>query len=71
MVYIYILFLFLTLKNSDTRYSGDTRPCDALVEAGTDATLLIHEATFEDGMAEEARDKYHSTTSEAIDVGLR
>ena len=28
--------------------SGDTRPCDALVDAAADATLLIHEATFED-----------------------
>ena len=27
-------------------YSGDTRPCDALVAAGAGATLLIHEATI-------------------------
>ena len=30
------------------RCSGDTRPCDALADAAADATLLIHEATFED-----------------------
>lgn len=49
-------------------YSGDTRPCDALAEAGKNATLAIHEATFEDEMAEEAREKMHSTTSEALDI---
>ncbi|KAI8388141.1 beta-lactamase-like protein [Radiomyces spectabilis] len=52
-------------------YSGDTRPCDSLVEAGRDATLLIHEATLEDSMKAEAIAKRHSTTSEAIDVGKR
>ncbi|KAJ4831725.1 hypothetical protein Tsubulata_038276 [Turnera subulata] len=50
-------------------YSGDTRPCPALVEASSEATILIHEATFEDGLAEEAIARNHSTTQEAIDVG--
>lgn len=27
--------------------TGDTRPCQALVDAGQGATLLVHEATFE------------------------
>ena len=31
-------------------FSGDTRPCDLLVREGEGADLLIHEATFEDGM---------------------
>jgi ribonuclease Z len=30
---------------------------------------LIHEATFEDNMLEEAEEKRHSTTSEAISAG--
>ncbi|KAI8092716.1 beta-lactamase-like protein [Halteromyces radiatus] len=50
-------------------YSGDTRPCDRLIEAGQNATLLIHEATLEDGMKEEAIAKRHSTTAEAVEVG--
>lgn len=49
-------------------YSGDTRPCPALVEAGRDATLAIHEATLEDDLIEEALEKNHSTTSEALTV---
>ncbi|OZJ02530.1 hypothetical protein BZG36_04131 [Bifiguratus adelaidae] len=50
-------------------YSGDTRPCQALVDIGKDATLLIHEATFDDTKMQEAREKRHSTANEAIDVG--
>ncbi|XP_011788629.1 PREDICTED: zinc phosphodiesterase ELAC protein 2 isoform X4 [Colobus angolensis palliatus] len=52
-------------------YSGDTMPCEALVRMGKDATLLIHEATLEDGLEEEAAEKTHSTTSQAISVGMR
>jgi ribonuclease Z len=46
-------------------------PCDALVEAGKNATLLIHEATLEDDKPEVAAVKGHSTFSQAIDVGRR
>ncbi|XP_039083234.1 zinc phosphodiesterase ELAC protein 2 [Hyaena hyaena] len=52
-------------------YSGDTMPCEALVQMGKDATLLIHEATLEDGLEKEAVEKTHSTTSQAIGVGVR
>ncbi|KAJ0989419.1 hypothetical protein J5N97_007775 [Dioscorea zingiberensis] len=50
-------------------YSGDTRPCQALIDASHDATVLIHEATFEDSLEDEAIAKNHSTTKEAIKVG--
>ncbi|KAM3380224.1 tRNase Z TRZ3, mitochondrial isoform X1 [Capsicum galapagoense] len=50
-------------------YSGDTRPCPELVKASRGATVLIHEATFEDGMVQEAIARNHSTTQEAIEVG--
>ncbi|XP_043091156.1 zinc phosphodiesterase ELAC protein 2 isoform X3 [Puntigrus tetrazona] len=52
-------------------FSGDTMPCDAVVNMGKNATLLIHEATLEDGMEEEALDKRHSTTSQAIGIGMK
>ncbi|XP_026181931.1 zinc phosphodiesterase ELAC protein 2 isoform X2 [Mastacembelus armatus] len=52
-------------------FSGDTMPCDALVDIGKNATLLIHEATLEDLLEEEAVEKRHSTTSQAISVGMR
>ncbi|KAL6578843.1 hypothetical protein OROMI_009059 [Orobanche minor] len=50
-------------------YSGDTRPCQELVKASDGATILIHEATFEDGMLGEAIEKNHSTTTEAVQAG--
>ncbi|KNC83238.1 hypothetical protein SARC_04516 [Sphaeroforma arctica JP610] len=47
-------------------YSGDTRPCGKLAAAGAGATILIHEATFEEEMLAEAKAKNHSTTMEAV-----
>ena len=49
-------------------YSGDTRPCPALAEAGRGATLLLHEATFEDSMQSDAVAKKHCTISEALGI---
>ncbi|XP_061377114.1 ribonuclease Z, mitochondrial isoform X5 [Danaus plexippus] len=50
-------------------YSGDTIPCEELVRIGRNSTLLIHEATMEDELADEARLKMHSTTTQAINIG--
>jgi ribonuclease Z len=50
-------------------FSGDTRPCPALVAAARGATLLVHEATFDDSMADEAVAKRHCTTREAVESG--
>ncbi|KAI1822707.1 hypothetical protein F4861DRAFT_540754 [Xylaria intraflava] len=52
-------------------YSGDCRPSDKFVRIGKGATVLIHEATFEDELQGDAIAKKHSTISEAIDVGRR
>lgn len=49
-------------------YSGDTRPCRRLAEAGKDATLAIHEATLDDNLSMEAKEKMHCTTGEALKV---
>ncbi|CAE7298814.1 ELAC2, partial [Symbiodinium microadriaticum] len=49
-------------------YSGDTRPCQQLVTIGKNATILIHEATFDDTKPDEAVKKKHSTISEAVTV---
>eukprot|EP01133_Synstelium_polycarpum_P008400 gene8400-9881_t len=50
-------------------FSGDTRPCDSFAEAGCNSHLMIHEATFEDHLQEDAINKNHSTVSEALSVG--
>lgn len=50
-------------------YSGDTMPCQDLVDLGLNSTILIHEATMEDDLIEEAKIKTHSTISQAIEQG--
>jgi ribonuclease Z len=50
-------------------YSGDTRPTRSFVDIGRNATLLVHEATFDDELIEEAIAKKHSTIREAIRAG--
>jgi ribonuclease BN (tRNA processing enzyme) len=52
-------------------YSGDCRPSQALITAGMNCDLLLHEATFNDTMSNDAECKRHCTTSEAVNVGLR
>jgi len=51
-------------------YSGDTLPCQSLVDGGSCATVLLHESTFEDGMEVEARDKRHCTARQAVQVAM-
>ncbi|CAM9707102.1 unnamed protein product [Ectocarpus fasciculatus] len=67
----YGLVLQLWEDGAKLVYSGDTRPCDRLVRAGTGAAVLIHEATFDDSMQQDAVSKFHCTTSEALEVGRR
>ncbi|KAI5805114.1 beta-lactamase-like protein [Geopyxis carbonaria] len=50
-------------------YSGDTRPTTAFVGIGKDATMLLHEATFDDELRAEALAKKHSTIGEAVQAG--
>lgn len=51
-------------------YSGDCRPNQNLIRIGLGCDLLIHEATFDDSMQEDANKKKHCTISEALNVGL-
>jgi len=56
-------------KNRKIVFSGDTTPCDFLIEHGKNAHVLVHEGTFEDGYEDDALYKKHSTMLQAVNVG--
>ncbi|XP_015782708.1 ribonuclease Z, mitochondrial [Tetranychus urticae] len=58
------------LKPRKIVYSGDAMPSEDLIEPGHGCDLLIHEATFDDELIEEAIFKKHSTFSQAVDMGV-
>jgi ribonuclease Z len=46
-------------------YSGDTVPCESLIELGKNSDVLIHEATFSKELSDIALEKKHSTSIDA------
>jgi ribonuclease Z len=64
-----IIFKTKTDPSFKLVYSGDAMPSDFLIQPGKDCDVLIHEATMEDELMEEAIIKRHSTTSQAIEMG--
>jgi len=49
-------------------YTGDTSPCDAVVEAARGADLLVHESTFGDEEETRAAETSHSTARQAAEI---
>ncbi|VDD87153.1 unnamed protein product [Enterobius vermicularis] len=62
-------YIFELASGHKVVFSGDTKPCQLLAEKGINADLLVHEATFEDGLEKDALSKKHSTMRQAVDIG--
>ena len=52
-------------------YSGDTRPCDKVIEYAKDADILIHDSTFLSDLEDLAREYAHSTARQAAEIASR
>jgi ribonuclease Z len=51
-------------------YCTDTRPCRASVELSRQVNLMIHEATFAQGLEDKAAEYGHSTAGQAADIAV-
>ncbi|GBC68744.1 Ribonuclease Z [archaeon HR01] len=52
-------------------YTGDTRPCENIVEIAREADVLIHDATFDNSMRDEANIEGHSTAMQAAEIASK
>ncbi len=52
-------------------FSGDTRPCDRLIEAAKGADVIVHEATADSSLRERADEFGHSTAEGAATVAAK
>ena len=55
-------------KGKKISYSGDTKPCEAMIRLARDSDILIHESTYETEDHQRAVDNAHSTSVEAAEI---
>ena len=58
-------------KGRKVVYASDTRPSTSTVSAAKDADLLIHESSYSDQQANLAKERKHSTASEAARIAYK
>ena len=61
-------WLLQSKKHGDILYSGDTLPCQNLLNYAQDVKVLIHEATLNNGLEKDAISKKHTTTGQALKI---
>lgn len=52
-------------------YSGDTRPCNQMIKFAENASVLIHESTFDSQNESKAYETGHSTAAKAAEIAER
>ena len=55
-------------KGSKITYSGDTTPCEEMIEFAKDSTVLIHESTYVSEDGDKAEENFHSTSADAARI---
>lgn len=55
-------------KGIKITYSGDTMPCEEMIELAKDSTLLIHESTYIEEDKDKADEHFHSTSVDAAQI---
>ncbi|KAF7700574.1 Ribonuclease Z 1 [Cucumispora dikerogammari] len=65
---IYANAYVLNISGFKLSFSGDCRPSEEFAKMATNSDIMIHEATFNDDMQEDAIRTKHSTYSEALNV---
>lgn len=56
------------VKGMSVAYTGDTKPCEATIEAVRGVDVLIHEATYSDRESARAEEHNHSTAVQAARI---
>lgn len=64
-------FRFSDRKGVSVTFSGDTIPCDAVVDLAASTDLLIHDCAFPDEMADVARASFHTCPRELGEVAAQ
>ncbi len=57
-------------KGHKITYSGDTMPCEEMIEFARDSSILIHEATYKAEDKDKAESHGHSTSKDAAEIAL-
>ena len=55
-------------KGVKITYSGDTRPCEEMIEFAKNSDLLIHESTYTLEDDDKAKENFHSTSNDAATI---
>lgn len=57
-------------KGNKITYSGDTMPCEEIIDFAKDSTLLIYESTYKEEDKDKANEHAHSTSVDAANTAL-